>query len=95
MNEDDWGVNHLSRRSGDWRGNIRTINFSTGGFETRYTKLDANNHAFVSSDDVFTQSGIRRVNTTTVNSRTINGTIVYATDSYGLRYSFTKQSITI
>lgn len=94
MNEDDW-VDRLSRRAGDWQGNIRTINFSTGGFQTLYTKLDANNHAWVSSDQVFTQSGIRRANRPTVDARTSNGTSVYSTDSNGLRYKFTRQTITI
>ena len=94
MNEDDWKVDRLSRRAGDWQGNIRTINFSTGGFQTLHTKLDANNHAIVSSDQVFTQSGIRRVNRPTVDARTGNGINVYSTDSNGLRYKFTRQTIT-
>ena len=61
MHEDDYAPSRFSTRSGPWQGNIATYNFGTSTVQTVNTKLDANNHTFVSSDDVFTSSGFRQI----------------------------------
>ena len=93
MNEDDWRVDRLSRRNGDWRGDITTYNFSTNAHQTLDTRLDANDHALFSSDNVFSSSGFRQANRATVDARTGNGTTSKRATTNGFTYEFVRKMI--
>ena len=93
LNEDDYSVPRFSTRSGDWAGNVRTIDFSNGGSQLVHTRVDGNNHAILSSDRVFSNSGIRRINTSSLYATTGGGALTRTLAAGGLWWEVSRMFV--
>ena len=88
MNEDDWNVDQFSTSSGSWTGTVQTYNFQTGGVESLNTRVTGNNTTFVSSDQVFSNSGLRRASADNLRQFTSDGSRTRMVSVGGLRWEF-------
>lgn len=95
LNEDDHLPSSFSRRSGDWTGQINTVNFASGAIQATSTRVDANNHAIVTDDAIFNRGGVRRINVPTLQQATGNGAVRYTLNNGGLRWEFSQMTVSI
>ena len=93
MNEDDYATTYFSTRSGSWQGNVATANFGTGSVQTLLTRVYGGNHTALSSDQVFTSSGLRQITANALFTNTNSGSTTSRLNVNGLRWEFSRMTL--